>query len=672
MEGELKKIKKLYGEDFAKLCRILFPRLLEDEGKLLEILTSKFAPSRSLYDEIIAQDLTFSFKGLIYKAAGITRPERQNINQTPEELLASAGYKLYRCKNDREVKSFRKYYEKNEQLCTFRDPGRIKSYDIFFVVREDVENIHRDDFKHPHREDRYGTSVMSLQFDREDGELSIKNRYNHSVENPDATYSNDLDSIVPGLTDSFAKYYGIDSRVDYSRFPSFHIGHFAFDKDGKAYKFNYYFQGVYYCENNIVIQKDATAIQYEKGRYELIGPFLLDKSEKTMKDLSGNNDGFQELFVDVDKIETEKGENETRKIIVTKNDGTFFTIVVDKSNTMIHYENKFQTEVGNDFLKNDTTLKSFSLPNVRKVGNKFLAVNTKVNVVDMPELEEIGDDFLRQGTGLHVLSMPSLKKVGHYFLYNATSIPSVSLPNLEKAGDLFLCYGSKLEFINTPKLREIGENALRQCVNLKSIDLPSLEIAGDMFMREHRNLESIYFPVLKTIGKEFMFANREARVVNLPAAESIGHNFMPYNEKISKVNLPVVKHIGKKFLHQNKVLRDISLPEVENIEESFLYKNEKLKTFYAPKLMSIGGSSLYNNKKIVNMDLPRAEVLGAWILHKNKRLKSFSAPNLKHVGDCFLTEHGKVKKVRVSNKELLPKYLKVVDLEEVCQPGTES
>ena len=43
MEGELKRIKKLYGENFAKLCRTLFSRILDNEGKLLEILLQNFA-----------------------------------------------------------------------------------------------------------------------------------------------------------------------------------------------------------------------------------------------------------------------------------------------------------------------------------------------------------------------------------------------------------------------------------------------------------------------------------------------------------------------------------------------------------------------------------------------------------------------------------------------------
>ncbi len=665
MDGELKKIKKVYGEDFAKLCRTLFPRLLDEEGRLLGILLKNFAPSHSLFDEIVSQTKVFEFKGFVYKEAGIATPEIRDIDKTPEQLLASVGYKLYRCKNDRDVKSFRKYYEKDEQLCTFRDSNRIKRCDIFFAVREDVENIKRSDFKNPIREDRYGTSVMSFQFDKEDGDLSIKNRYNHTVENPDATYSNDLDSIVPGLTDSFAKYYGIDSRIDYSRIPPLLIAHYVTDKNNRAYRFNICVGGTYFCDNNVVIKSDRTPIQYDKSRYELIGTFLIDKAEKTMRDLSGNEDSFQNLFVDVDKIETKKGENETRKIIVTKNDGTFFTIVVDKTNTMIHYENQFQTEVEEGFLKHDMMIKSVSIPNAKKIGDYFLYSNSRIKDIDLPEVEEIGSDCLKQTTNLRSMNFPKLRKVGDKFLYNATEIKSAGFPSLEETGEMFLCYASKLEYIEAPKLREVGVNAFRQCVHLKALDLPSLEVAGDMFLRDHRTFDVVSFPALRTIGKEFMFGNRAAKIVNLPAAETIDDSFMPYDEKVSSVYLPNVKKIGNKFLHQVKALREISLPEVEEIGVSFLYKNERLRKFYAPKLKILCNNAFYNNKRLREVDLPKAEMLGSWVLHSNKRLRLLSLPNLVRRGDCVLSQKGTIKKVRISNKKLIPSHWRTNDIEVV-------
>ena len=70
----------------------------------------------------------------------------------------------------------------------------------------DNGELDRKKFKHPQREDKYSTSVLSIQFNKEARtSASIKSRYNHTVENPDATYGNDLDKIVLGLADSFSR-----------------------------------------------------------------------------------------------------------------------------------------------------------------------------------------------------------------------------------------------------------------------------------------------------------------------------------------------------------------------------------------------------------------------------------------------------------------------------------
>ena len=42
MNSDLNRIKKKYGENFAHLCRELFPTILETEGLLPDIIENKF------------------------------------------------------------------------------------------------------------------------------------------------------------------------------------------------------------------------------------------------------------------------------------------------------------------------------------------------------------------------------------------------------------------------------------------------------------------------------------------------------------------------------------------------------------------------------------------------------------------------------------------------------
>jgi hypothetical protein len=53
----LKHIKKKYGKNMSHLCRELFPEILEIPGKLYDILTSHFAVSRELYEDIMAKKI---------------------------------------------------------------------------------------------------------------------------------------------------------------------------------------------------------------------------------------------------------------------------------------------------------------------------------------------------------------------------------------------------------------------------------------------------------------------------------------------------------------------------------------------------------------------------------------------------------------------------------------
>ena len=93
---ELEKIKKIYGEDFMKLCRDLFPTILEQEGRLYEILTTSFAGnSRSLYEDIVINELEAEFKNFIYSKINVEDDKKQlKDERTPYEILDEAGYDL--------------------------------------------------------------------------------------------------------------------------------------------------------------------------------------------------------------------------------------------------------------------------------------------------------------------------------------------------------------------------------------------------------------------------------------------------------------------------------------------------------------------------------------------------------------------------------------------------
>ena len=254
-------IKKKYGENMWKLCSRLFPRPLERSELLASILDYYFDHGRGLYDYIEDNNLEFEFQSFVLQKL---YPREYQVkldkpDKTPKELLKEAGYKLYKCETEEDIQKFRKYYTDREALCTFKD-GRLETSYVYFAVKENADKIKREDFTDPKREDEYGTSVLSIQFSKGPSHaLSIINRYNHSVDRPNATFGNNLDSIILGLTASFAHYEGmVQSKIE--TFEDHMMRGYVQDSKKKFHKIIALVDGYAFCENNFIVDMNTHAI----------------------------------------------------------------------------------------------------------------------------------------------------------------------------------------------------------------------------------------------------------------------------------------------------------------------------------------------------------------------------------------------------------------------------
>lgn len=138
------------------------------------------------------------------------RIEEMAVHMNPIMLLKKAGYDAYVADTLQKQNAIKKYFVRGEELCTFNDPYRFENYYIINAVHENAENLNRASFADPEREDEYGTSVISIQVLKDGGFISIKNRYNHTVENPDNTFNSNPDNIIPGLSDAIKHYFDVD------------------------------------------------------------------------------------------------------------------------------------------------------------------------------------------------------------------------------------------------------------------------------------------------------------------------------------------------------------------------------------------------------------------------------------------------------------------------------
>ena len=544
MNNDLKIIKKKYGEKMMHLCRDLFPTLLEKEGLLPSLLLHSFHESHSLAQDIISEQLEYEFKSYIYQQVDVHDIENNKItkiDKTPEELLTDAGYQLYECHTEEDIQMFKKYYAPGEELCTFQG-GRLHRCHVFFVVKDNVDEIKREDFIKPSREDAYGTSVMSIQFTKDFSHtLSIKNRYNHRVNNPDSTFANNLDNIIPGLTDSFDKYYGMHQQFTCDHFE---LPGYVKANDGKYYKYNCEIGNVYYCEDNVIIDNFEVK-EYPKEKYLVFDYFILDLQSKmaSLYDLD-IVDSFPDILDGIEKINIEKDGDKKTVVIKQRGQEDAVLLGLDRSNNLVSFRNNHVENIPNDFLSYNERLKVLEMENAVIIGDNFLCSNLDLETLELSNATIIGNSFLNENRALYHIELPKVTNIGQGFLEYNQLISSCQFPNLGDIGNYFMRCNKKLN----------------------QIELPKATMIGNFFLEYNENINRVYLPEVKEIGIAFLKGNKKLSSIELPKGISIGKNSCDAIFKLMKQ----VDHddVGNDMKQVRQEL-DIMLDESHEKRESF-------------------------------------------------------------------------------------------------------
>lgn len=591
------KIRKQYGEKFAHLCRSLFPTLL-DKGVLYNIISSKFAPSHNLYNDICGQK--DDFKNYIYSFYKGEDEKVEIVTETPEELLKKAGYTLYpECKTPEDILRFKHFYSPHEELCTFTDPAeRLRNCRVWFAVKDGAEELNRSDFTTPARQDKYGVSVISIQFSRGSiSTVSIKNRYNHTVDNPDATFGNNLDNICPGLTQAFINTYGID--LSQSNI-SFDLPGYVMASDGRYYKKNAEVEGIAYCENNVVIDREGKIKKLDTSRYLLADYLVFDFKDKKINPYDDFYDGIMDTESGIIKMQIEKDKESNKRIYLIHDADKISYFDVDKCGKLVSYTNDFVKNADGMFLDHAHNLKSLSMASCEKTATCFLSDNIFLQKLNMPSLREAGAFFLcNRNTFLENLSLPNLEKTSSCF-FRSCYLHSVDLPKLREMGDNSFVYANYLREFCLPNLESLQDNTLRNASLLQIVDLPKVKSVGRNFLSSncikvtHANFES-----LETAGDQFMSSTEGLKELKIPKLKSIGTNALSSARSLTKFIAPSLETIGDYLLDTNLILRTIDCPNLINPPvRAFSYhkNNEEI-------LSNLKNISLKNQEKLKNKDI---------------------------------------------------------------------
>ena len=530
MVDELITIKKLYGEKMMHLCRDSFSTILETPGLLLGLLKKKFDPSHELYYDLEKNGLIDNFKKFIYFSLG-KETSRIVTDKSVYQLMDEAGYNLYKCDTEQDIKAFRKYYETDEELCSFRG-DRLKTCYVFFAVKKNVKEIKRKDFKNPERQDLYGTSVISIQFTNGlSNTLSIKNRYNHHVDNPDATFSNNLENIIPGLTEAFEREFGY--KVLQNDESNFEIPGYVRDNRGKYHKYYIEVYNKYYCKGNVILDNFSVIDTYkEPERYLFADYYIIDLKEKTVftYDHYLGKDAFLTSFYGIENISVKNVEDgkEVRFKIKDKDD---VYLKIDDDHNIVEYCNPNVENIWSNFMYNNKKLRRISLPNVKSVSSGFLYSNTSLEYIDMPNLESAGNFFLRCNNSLSSISLPKLKSVGNGFLERNKILSFLDLPSLENTESEFLLSNEELEELILPSCVNLGFDSLKTNNKIVFVYMPLLEIIPSNFLNSNTVLEELNLESVIYINKGLLDKNTVLKSVyfpNLSSIDSISNNIKPH------------------------------------------------------------------------------------------------------------------------------------------------
>ena len=561
---DLKYIKKYYGENMMHLCRNKFSTILDEKGKLLNIIKNSFYPTKELYGDLIQNNLVTDFEEFIFnKYNNRSNNYLLDTGKSPFELMSDVDYDLYECKTKDDVMSFISYYNDKEKLCTFNG-DRLKSCYVFFAVKKGADKLKRKSFTNPDRQDEYGTSVISFQFSRTTYTLSIKNRYNHTVSNPDATFSNNLENIIPGLTRSFEKY--LDHSIEYNKNSDFEIPNYVLFKD-MYYKFNHEIHNTYYCTDNIIID-DGRLVEYPKEKYLLVDYYTINLVDKIIYLYDGDiSDSFVDEYNNrIDKIYIKK-ENDNKVITIINKNGSETKLVVNRINKIVEYENKHIKNIEYGFMQHCDNLKKLYLPNVEIIENFCFVSICNIEELNFPLLQSIGNLCFNDCRCLEKINMPNLLEIDNNCFTYCTCLEEINAPKLENINYECFSHVKTLKELYLPNLKYMGAHCFTGSDLLHKLYLPLLEKMNDGCFGDCLSIETINLPKLEVLRDNCFNHVGTVKEINMPSLIIMRANNFKHGIKIEKLYLPNLEFMGYDCFNYFETIDEIDLPKLNTITE---------------------------------------------------------------------------------------------------------
>lgn len=445
-----KKLKKTNGERFAQVLRNYHNGLLEIEN--IEHIVRHAGRGE--------ENATKLLPYLMHMMAANDEDYQPVAPKDPFMLLKQAGYDAFHADSLEAQNSIKHYYARGELLCTFDDNARYKNYHIVHAVKENVDEIKREDFKGvEERDDEYGTSVISIQMLKKGAFISIKNRYNHSVPNCDNTLNSNPDNIIEGLSEALKHHFNVDFKTQKYPLPAgFTL------MNGQVFHYNEERNNFYYGHQAWAVNGAIHEVDRGKGD-ALFDRYLFDNQTKTLKKVDNNiNDNFAKEF--------NKAYGGDRALHVKQ--GNLYL-----GDALL---------IGAEHSK----IKTISLPRLKTIGTHCFFKMRYLERLDLAQLEKAGHNCFIGLPSLKVLNLPYLKGVEYSCFIGLKSLTHLSLNKLHNAGDFCFRRLPILQFLNLPNLNETGMLCFWDIPTLKFLNLSRLEKSEMADFKELKSLKRFY------------------------------------------------------------------------------------------------------------------------------------------------------------------------------------
>jgi hypothetical protein len=265
---------------------------------------------------------------------------------------------------------------------------------------------------------------MSVQIDRKGNHVSIKNRYNNTVNSPDATLGNNLDKLKDGLRPAV---YNLVDRLDLLRDMDVPIAdNYIADNDGGIHPYNYERNNIYYGWYEKISQGEVTSLS--ESEYFRLAPAIYIKRSASGEIVS--LDDRQQISYETSVESVENGYKISCRIdnrpIVT------FHIIVDEKQRQQGLEVVIESsEFDNvDIIRRNNSLTSLTLAEGTRTG--YIWHNDSLTSLVLAEGTRTGDIW--HNNSLTSLTLAEGVQTGA--IYGNDSLTSLTLAEGARTGDI--------------------------------------------------------------------------------------------------------------------------------------------------------------------------------------------------------------------------------------------